>query len=188
MPPPDRTPHRKTRRAYDMPGHVHFLTCSCVNRWPLLSSDRSRSWCIDAIERARSRVGFELYAWVIMPEHLHLLVRPNDGVLMRSILTGIKQSVSRTAANWLRQHDPAWLERLTTRRRDGRAEVRFWLPGGGYDRNIVELDTLRNTIDYIHANPVRRGLVHTPAEWEWSSARFYAGDHGEALTMDPLPR
>jgi putative transposase len=61
---------------------------------------------------------------------------------------------------------------------------RFWQPGGGYDRNITSTEALRAMIDYIHANPVRRGLVARPEDWEWSSARWYAGLRPVKLEMD----
>ncbi len=61
---------------------------------------------------------------------------------------------------------------------------RFWQPGGGYDRNITSTKVLRAVIDYIHANPVRRGLVSAAEEWEWSSARWYAGRRPVKLEMD----
>ena len=63
-------------------------------------------------------------------------------------------------------------------------EARFWQPGGGYDRNITSTEALRAVIDYIHANPVRRGLVARAEDWEWSSARWYAGLRPVKLEMD----
>ncbi len=55
---------------------------------------------------------------------------------------------------------------------------------GGYDASIFSERTVRNVMDYIHANPVRCGLVATPEEWEWSSARFWNGDRDVPLVMD----
>ncbi len=69
-------PIRKTCKRYNLPGHAHFLTFSCFGRRPFLSRDRSRGWMIDAIALARERHGFDLWAWVIMPEHVHLLIFP----------------------------------------------------------------------------------------------------------------
>lgn len=60
------------------------------------------------------------------------------------------------------------------RHRDG--SHRFWQAGGGFDRNVRDEDELLREIDYIHLNPVRRGLVKTPCDWAWSSARWYAGE------------
>jgi putative transposase len=54
----------------------------------------------------------------------------------------------------------------------------FWQRGGGYDRNLRSSSDIREKIEYIHQNPVRRGLVVNPSDWVWSSARDYAGEIG----------
>ena len=71
--------------------------------------------------------------------------------------------------------------------RGGRSERLFWQPGGGFDRNIVEPRTLMAMIDYVHMNPVRRGLAERPIDWKWSSAGWYAGVDRSGLILDPLP-
>jgi putative transposase len=81
----------------------------------------------------------------------------------------------------------AFLGRGRTRvsvREGRRLRHRFWQPGGRYDRNITSTEVLRAVIDYIHANPVRRGLVARAEDWEWSSARCYAGLRPAKLEMD----
>jgi len=57
----------------------------------------------------------------------------------------------------------------------GLPSYRFWQRGGGYDRNLVSKQAVLNSIEYIHNNPVRKGLVKSPEDWNWSSAGFYAG-------------
>src|SRR5210317_1644510 len=95
-------PIRKTRERFNIPGHARELTFSCHGRMPLLTSDRSKQWLADALARARVGLGFELWAYVIMPEHVHLLLLPRaHGADIASILKGIKQPVARTAANFL---------------------------------------------------------------------------------------
>jgi len=69
---------------------------------------------------------------------------------------------------------------------NGQVHYHFWQRDGGYDRNIQEPATLRKMIDYVHNNPVRRGLVDQPTDWPWSSAWFYAGEKDVTLVMDPL--
>jgi hypothetical protein len=66
----------------------------------------------------------------------------------------------------------------------GRAETPLPAAGGGYDRNITSTEALRAVIEYIHANPVRRGLVARADDWEWSSTRWYAGLRPVKLEMD----
>ncbi len=180
--------HRKTRKTYNSPGHVHELTFSCYHRLALLNQDRSRYWLIDAMEQARNKHDVALLAFVIMPEHVHLLIRPRQvDYQVAGFQKSLKQSVSRKALDWLRFHSPDFLDRLAGERAGGRTRYHFWLPGGGYDRNIIKPETLRSCVDYIHANPVRRGLVESPTDWPWSSARQFAGQDDVPIRMDPLP-
>ena len=119
-----------------------------------------------------------------MPEHVHLLLYPRQaGLKVGKVAGAIKEEVARKAIKHLEQHAPEWLRRITVHEGQ-RVRRRFWQPGGGYDRNAVELTTVHQMIDYIHANPVRRGLVRRPEEWEWSSARWYAGIRPVPIEMD----
>jgi putative transposase len=177
---------RKRCRRYDTPGDAHELTFSCYRRLPLLSRDRTRGWVVEAIDRARGQERFDLWAYVIMPEHVHILIRPREPEYSISrILWRIKRPIARRAIAHLHTHAPAFLERLTVIRGDGTRERRFWQAGGGYDRNVVEPETVRTMLEYFHLNPVRRGLVERPEDWAWSSARWYAGSRPVPLEMDP---
>jgi len=114
---------RKTCRQINEPGHAHELTFSCDRRLPLLSRDRSRAWLVEAIEAARQAMRFDLWAYVVMPEHVHILLHPRDvSYDVSRILRRIKQPVGYRAIRYLRDHDPHWLSRLTIRRADGGAE------------------------------------------------------------------
>jgi putative transposase len=120
-----------------------------------------------------------------MPEHVHLLVYPGDAPeRMSDFLRAVKEPVARKAIRHLKSNAPAWLARVTVRE-GARVRRRFWQPGGGYDRNITSIEALRAMIEYIHANPVRRGLVARAEDWEWCSARWYARLRPVKLEMDP---
>src|SRR6476469_2848602 len=89
-------PHRKSCKRYNDPGHTHALTFSCFRCQSFLSSERSRQWLIDAIDRSRSKYGVQLWAYVIMPEHVHLLIWPTtEDYDISNILSAIKQSVAK---------------------------------------------------------------------------------------------
>ena len=94
--------------------------------------------------------------------------------------------MQRKALAFLKQHALAFLERLRDEQPNGEVHYRFWQRGGGYDRNVTEPETVRTMIDYIHQNPIRRGLVQDAVSWPWSSARFYAGRQNSLLAMDPV--
>jgi putative transposase len=179
---------RKCLRHYNEPGHAHELTFSCYRGLPLLSRDRTRRWFIEALARARDRCDFRLWAYVIMPEHAHVLLLPTKPDYdVAAILKSIKQPVARRATAWLRAHHPQWLRRLRVERPGGRVEHRFWQQGGGYDRNIVEPRTAWHCVHYLHENPIRRRLVARAVDWPWSSAGWYAGYDGVMLAMDEKP-
>ncbi len=115
---------------------------------------------------------YALWAYVFMPNHVHLLIWPRQQEYSISqILKSIKQPVSRKAVHWLKQNKPAALQQLAT---DEKAQpYRFWQKGGGYDRNITQLDTLISSVKYIHRNPVQKGLVESPERWYYSSAAVW---------------
>ena len=145
---------------------------------------------IEAIESARIKHAFDVWAYVIMPEHMHLLIFPRrSGYAISPILYAIKKSVANRAITYVIQHSPSFLRQMEYKEPKGISH-RFWQPGGGYDRNLWSESHVWETIDYIHANPVRRGLCAHPNDWEWSSARFYAGKGMGPLTITPdhLPR
>jgi len=179
---------RKLRRSVDEPGHAHELTFSCYRSLPLLSNDSTRLWLLDALRQARSKLDLELWAYVIMPEHVHILLLPcADTYRTSSILQAIKQPVSRRALHWLRRQRDPQLRSLRHVRRNGHVGYHFWQPGGGYDRNITSPRVAWQAVDYIHNNPVRRGLVDGAVDWPWSSARWYAGCDDVQLAMDGGP-
>jgi putative transposase len=147
----------RRRPAINEPGEAHELTFTCQGRFRFLQADRTCQWLADAIDAARKELNFALWAYVFMPEHVHLIVYPCDPVYdVRLILKRIKEPVGRKAIAHLKRHAPAWLPRITVKH-GKRSAHRFWLAGGGYDRNINEAATLLLMIEYIHNNPIRRG-------------------------------
>ncbi len=179
---------RKRRYSINDPGHAHELTFSCYKGLPLLGRDRTRQWFIEALDRARTKHSLEMWAFVIMPEHVHLLLLPQPAEYrMAAILQAIKQPVACRAIDYLRTHHAAWLEKLRVNRRSARAIYHFWQPGGGCDRNLTNAAIAWQSVEYMHNNPVRRGLAKHPTDWAWSSARWYDGHDDVVLPMDATP-
>jgi len=166
--------HRKQVKHYDLPGHVHELTFSCYRRLQLLGCDSRRAELCKAIDAAISRHQFRLLAFVLMPEHVHLLVQPTaNGSAVSDLLRSIKRPFSYRIKKQLFENDDSLIRKLTVRQRPGVTTFRFWQERPGYDRNIVESRTLVAAVDYIHMNPVRRRLCDRAVDWRWSSARRY---------------
>ncbi len=117
-----------------------------------------------------------------MPEHLHLLVYPVGESEVSDLLKAIKKPFSFRIKGLLKEQNSPLLNRLTIRERPGKMSFRYWQEGGGYDRNLYSEEAVMAAIDYIHANPVRRGLVEQTRQWKWSSARWY---ESEGQEVDP---
>ncbi len=175
--------HRKTRKVYNTPGDAHELTFSCFRRRKFLWKDRTREYVIRAVQNARDTHHFHLWAYVIMPEHVHMIIfSPDEKYDVSMIAKSIKQSVSRRAINYLRRDNPTGLELLKTDQKN--TPYRFWLAGGGYDRNVNTNSALEHMVHYTHNNPVRRGLVDDPAAWKWSSYNEWHHPGSGPLSLD----
>src|SRR5439155_14585118 len=147
-PDPD-VPFRKRCKRYNVPGQAHYLTFSCFQRRPFLSRDRSRQWLVDAIDRARTVHALELWAYVIMPEHAHVIIYPKQEAYdVSAFFATVKLIVSRNALHFIKSHAPEFLEQMADRQPSGRTSYRFWQRGGGYDRNLWSDAEAWEKIDY----------------------------------------
>ena len=188
----ERQGHRKRVRPYHDPGHVHELTFSCFRRLPLLTNDAWRRMLAESVDRAAERHGYRLTAFVLMPEHVHLLIYPIEGAgTTDALLKAIKRPFSYRVKQLLIESKSRLLERLTIQQRPVIVTFRFWQEGPGYDRNLTQASTVLAAVDYIHHNPVRRGMVKNAIDWNWSSARYYITDtprqYPELPTISSLP-
>jgi putative transposase len=136
-------------RRYQQAGDFHFITFSCYQRQPYLASVSCRNLFEAALETIRKRYDFVIVGYVVMPEHVHLLTNePKVGTLDRAI-QALKLSVAKRTA-----------------------ERPFWQPRY-YDFNVWNPQKTAEKLRYIHRNPVKRGLVAKPEDWDWSSFRHY---------------
>jgi putative transposase len=153
---------------------------------PLLTNETWRGVLARQIDIANDRHDFRLAAFVFMPEHLHLLVYPVGKSEVSDLLQAIKKPFSFRIKQVLKEQNSPLLGRLTISERPGKLAFRFRQEGPGYDRNLRTETAVRAAIDYLHANPVRRGLVEQARQWKWSSARWYESD-GREVDSD-LPK
>ena len=180
------SPHRKRVQHPVLPGIARELTFSCYRKFPLLADDEHKRLLSAAIDTAIERNGFELVAFVFMPDHVHLIVFPTDGdASVSDLLYSIKKPHSARVRKSMEERNDDWLGRLMIRERPGKTTFRFWQEGSGYDRQIDSSRILLSMIEYVHANPVRKGLCKTAGDWPWSSWHFY---HACDTMPDGLPK
>ncbi|MBD3299328.1 MAG: hypothetical protein GF341_11775 [candidate division Zixibacteria bacterium] len=172
---------------YNEPGHTHFLTFSCYHKHQFLTENSVRRWLADSVDKARRRYALSIWAYVFMPEHVHLLISPyDDEYSISRILHAIKQPVAARMVKQWRRESPWKLSKIQTHQ--GRRPVhRLWQAGGGFDRNMTDWEAISNATSYIEWNPVRRRLVKEPLDWAWSSARAREGYEDVPLSIDRIP-
>ena len=169
-----KQPHRKLVRHFHEPGHFHELTFSCYRRQPLLTNDGWRRHLSRSIDQANQEESVPLVAFVFMPEHVHLLVYPTQPKPdIGRYLARVKQPFSKQIKGLLEEANSPLLKNLTVRERPGKFCFRFWQEGPGFDRNLFTADAIKASLDYVHHNPVTRGLCQRAIDWKWSSARYY---------------
>jgi putative transposase len=132
-------------------GQSHFLTFSCYQRHANFASPELYNLFIQCLERMRMRFEMRVYAYVVMPEHVHLLVSEPAPETLADAMHFLKLSFTKR----LGRPGSFWQKRY-------------------YDRNVRDAAEFQEKLRYIHRNPVKRGLVTEPAAWEWSSFRHYS--------------
>lgn len=169
---------------YDHDGSVRFVTFCTHKRLPLLTNDRYRRIVASAINKAREEHGFRLLAYVFMPEHVHLVILPPEGMRLGMVIGEIKKRSAREILRLLRQSgDP--LERKLVVFRGGKKKSAFW-QRRCYDHNCRDESSVWEKVNYCHQNPVSRGLVLDAAAWRWSSWRAYQGESDVPLQPDMI--
>ena len=161
-------------------GDLHFITFCCYQRRPLLASARVRTLAVKILGEVRRRFSFPLIGFVLMPDHVHLLIGESPSAQPPKILQVFKQRVSRK----MRRAKRVPAGQLSLRfRKDAVGLRRFW-QRRYYDFNVYSRAKILEKLNYMHSNPVRERLLKHPGDWPWSSWCFYYRGQG-LLAMDP---
>lgn len=160
---------------------AYFFTCVTHKRLPIFRTDKLKQVLCDAYREACERHGISILAYVIMPDHVHLLVysehtmeealRLLNGVAARRIIGYLKENGFESSLFKLRGE---------MRERNHRHSVWQHHPDS---LEIFGEETFKQKVAYIHQNPVRAGMVSDPSEYRFSSARLWIN---RPLTDEPL--
>jgi putative transposase len=146
-----------TLKRYQTEGSYHFITFSCYRRLPYLDNDPARLTFERELEKLRRRHQFYVFGYVLMPNHVHLLLSEPKRQPLASTINVLKAETSKSLKGDRKQF---W-------------QIRY------YDFNVLTHQKHVEKLKYIHRNPVERGLVEKPEDWPWSSYRHYlTGEQG----------
>ena len=163
-------------------GHLHFITFSCYRRLPLLRSVRARNAFVRILAEVREGYGFSLVGFVVMPEHVHLLISEPIRGTPSTVIQVLKQRVSRQLRRKSRVPAPQLQFAFS---QNATLPPRFWQLRF-YDFNVWSLKKRVEKLHYMHMNPLKRKLVTHPKDWLWSSFLFYSKGQVGLIRIDPI--
>ena len=176
---------------------VHFLTFSCYHRQPFFTNETYCDLFLKILERVRRRYRLVVLGYVVMPEHVHLLVSEPQRETLSTAIQALKLGFVRSLSGGGVGRDPTsrkGSEKRGTPVVHSFGRNRFW-QARFYDFNVWTERKRIEKLRYIHRNPVTRGLAAAPEQWRWSSFRWYLKrepapvqiDNTEILTMKIRP-
>jgi putative transposase len=152
---------------------LHFINCSCYHRQPWLATPKRRDLLLTVLEQVRQRYRFVVVGYVVMPDHIHLLIGEPEQGDPSMVMQALKQGFARRVLKTLRRRRLAEQGELFTVAAEHVWQKRF------YDFNVFTARKRIEKLRYMHWNPVKRGLAQEPEQLPWSIYRTYAlGDHG----------
>ena len=137
-------------------GSAHFITFTCYHRYPYLADAAIRDLFVKALDRTQKLYRMRVYGFVVMPEHVHLLLSEPERGTIATAIQSLKISSAKRGKQLKAVRDiatPFWQKRY-------------------YDRNVGGKE-FTEKLKYIHRNPVKRKLVASAMDWKWSSYRHY---------------
>lgn len=171
---------KRLKRYYGQ-GHLHFITCSCYHRLPLLGGARARTALVRVLAEVRRKYQFRILGYVVMPEHVHLLISEPATGTPSTVMQVFKQRVSRQLRGKAGRRNAS---QLTLWNADSHTLRGFW-QRRFHDFNVFTEKKTSEKLQYMHWNPVKRKLVRGPQHWAWSSFNFYWKKGSVLLEMDP---
>jgi putative transposase len=158
-------------------GHLHFITFSCYRGLPLLKSAGARDLFVQELARVRERLGFRLIGYVVMPEHVHLLMsEPPHGtpsIAVHDLKLRTSRKLRQQKSGALAFEEPG-------------VELRALWQARFYDFNVFTEKKKKEKLEYMHENPVTRRLVSHPKDWPWSSWANYVNWGRGLISVDLL--
>ncbi|OFX16948.1 MAG: hypothetical protein A2Z18_10830 [Armatimonadetes bacterium RBG_16_58_9] len=164
--------------------YPHLITCSIVRWLPIFISGPYFTTVIDSLEHARQNRGLLVHAYVIMPTHIHAIVTA-IGDDLSAIVRDFKKFTSRAIYNTSEAEGNQLLTWLFRKAAEGQSRSQFKVWQDEFHPKVIGFaEMFQQKAEYIHLNPVRKGLVAEAEKYYYSSASAYAGAQPGPLTID----
>jgi putative transposase len=159
---------------FQIEGHIYYITTVIYARLPIFTRPAFVIPLLDSLNFYRYKQMFRLLGYVIMHDHLHLIIWPYGAATVGEIMRDFKEFTAKRIVRQAEVEDiQTWLAAFRRAGEEtGRAQHKVW-QDSFWDENIYTARFLRQKLNYIHRNPVRAGLVENPADYPYSSFRNY---------------
>ncbi len=159
------------------PTHPHFITCTILHWIPIFTRVETTNIIFESLKYLQQTDNLKLYAYVILENHLHLVVSSDD---LGKSMTKFKAHTAREILKLLQANNvKIILEQLAFYKKAHKKETTYQLWQEGIQPKLIKDDNMMNEkINYIHQNPVKRGYIDEAKFWRYSSARDYEGFDG----------
>ncbi|MEX0722722.1 MAG: transposase [Gracilimonas sp.] len=157
--------------------YPYLLTSSFVHGLPLFAKPEIAIFFIESLKYHQSQSNLKVYAWCIMENYFHLIAEHED---LKNCMQSIKSYTAKQILDFLQlKNNHLYLKQLAFSRKRGKRESTYQVWQEGYHPKQISTDTmLKQKVDYVHYNPVKRGYVERAEDWRYSSARDYMGERG----------
>ena len=163
---------------------LYFTTTTVVDWLDVFTRPRYKHIIVESLEYCQANKGLDIYAWVLMTNHLHMIVGTSGAASIGDVLRDFKKFTSKGIVKAIQENEQEsrqeWLlNRFRFRAANDKkiTNFKFW-QDDNYVENIISYDFYKQKLDYIHENPVRQEIVARAEDYLYSSARNYAGMDG----------
>lgn len=163
---------------------AHFVTGTTVGWLPIFTTVARCDILMQAFQYCREHKALKLYAWVILDTHFHAIVAAKE---LTRVLADLKRHTARRVIEQLEaERCESMLEQLRKHRAPHKTESEYQVwQEGSHPQAIVSDEIMFQKLEYLHNNPVKRGLVASPEHWRYSSAHEYLPGANVELRCDP---
>jgi putative transposase len=148
-------------------GELHLITCATFRQQDKLGIEKHRGLLCQLLEQLRAKYRFQIVGYVVMPTHLLVLMSGSEMETVENIILALRQRYQRRYNTSVRLDEPAW-------------EKKF------IDKHVVGSEQIQGCLSLMHEAPVKARLAEKTTDWEWGSARRYAGLPEGVVTVDPV--
>jgi len=162
---------------------LYYLTFATVGWIDVFTRKRYKDIVVESLAYCQKEKGLELFSWVLMSNHVHLIARAKEGFELSNILRDFKKFTSKQIIKSIQEEGESrreWLlgEMLKAGQANNKnSKYQLWRN----DNHPIELhsnEVMNQKADYIHNNPVEEGIVEKAEDYLYSSAKNYAGEEG----------